>query len=227
MPTGTITALRAQAQDSQRVNVFVDNEFAIGISLTTLGRERLYVGKLLTDEDYARLEQAEQADKAIQTALRFLEARPRSAAEIRERLQRKDFPLEAIDQALERLRELGLTDDAAFARFWVENRQNNRPRGAAALRDELRRKGLDRSLIDDVLSDEALTGDEQSSAWTQARAALRKYAGAPDRATFARRMGGYLQRRGFGFETIRPIIDQLWREIADQSDQEDEYTSNA
>jgi regulatory protein len=221
MPAGTITALQAQAHDPQRVNVFIDRAFAIGVSLNTISRESLYIGKQLTEEDYARLEQAEQADKAVQAAMRLLEARPRSIAELRQRLLRKGFDPATSDQALEQLQRLGLADDASFARLWVEHRQSARPRGAAALRDELRRKGIDRNLIDDVLSDEELTGDEQEGAWTQARAALRKYAGSPDRATFARRMSGYLQRRGFGFETIRPIIDQLWEELSDRPADED------
>ena len=58
---------------------------------------------------------------------------------------------------------------------------------------------------------------------TLARSALRKYAGAPDYTTFTRRLGGYLQRRGFGFEVIRPITEQLWAElkgaVAEQDDQ--------
>src|SRR6266508_798142 len=80
MPAGTITALRAQAKDPQRVNVFVNGEFAIGVSLNTISKEGLYVGEQLSEEDYARIERAEGHDKAFQAALRFLEARPRSAA---------------------------------------------------------------------------------------------------------------------------------------------------
>jgi regulatory protein len=213
MPAGTITALRAQAHDPQRVNVFIDGEFAIGVSLNTITRAGLYVGLALDEAGYARIEQAEGADKAFQTALRFLEARPRSIAEIRERLRRKEFAAEAIDGAVERLSALGLVDDASFARFWVENRQACRPRGVSALRDELRRKGIARDVVATVLSDDTLTGDEAERAMTLARAALRKYAGAPDQATFMRRLGGYLQRRGFGFEVARPILDQLWMEL--------------
>ena len=221
MPAGVITALRAQAHDPQRVNVFVDGEFTIGVSLSTITREKLYVGKVLSEDDHARLEQAENTDKAVHVAIRALESRPRSSAEIHERLRLKGFAPLVIDVALARLRELGLVDDAAFSRFWVENRQAYRPRGANALRDELRRKGIDRSLVDAILDDTTLTGDEHEQAMTLARAAFRKYAGAPDRATFMRRMGGYLQRRGFDFETIRPIVDQLWNEghAASESDE--------
>jgi len=222
MPEGTITALRAQANDSQRVNVFVDGAFAIGVSLATLAKAGLYVGMPISAEEFARLEQVESGDKAFQAALRFLEARPRSIAEVRERLGRKEFAPEAIEAALARLAELGLVDDAAFARFWVENRQACRPRGAGALRDELRRKGIAPDVVAAVLSDDALTGDAAEQAQTLARAALRKYAGSADRGAFTRRMGGYLQRRGFSFEIIRPIIDQLWAEthVALDTDEE-------
>ncbi|MEP7187879.1 MAG: RecX family transcriptional regulator [Roseiflexaceae bacterium] len=222
MPAGKITALRAQAKDAQRVNVFVDGEFALGISLTTITKIGLHVGKQLSAEEFAKLEQTESGDKAYLAALRFLEARPRSIAEVRARLGRKDFAPEAIDAAIARLAELELLDDAAFARYWVENRVAYRPRGAGALRDELRRKGIDADVTAEVLSDNVLTGDESASAWGLARGALHKYAGAQDRNAFTRRMGSYLQRRGYTFEVIRPIVDQLWAEVSAAEDAEDE-----
>jgi regulatory protein len=213
MPAGTITALRAQAKDAQRVNVFVDDAFALGVSLNTISTEGLYVGKVLSDEEYARLEHTESVSKALQAGLRLLEARPRSTSELRDRLRRKDFAEEAIEAAILRLTNLGMLDDAAFARLWVENRQASRPRGLSALREELRRKGVDRTLVEATLSDDTLTGGEDERAMTIARGALRKYAASPNRVTFQRRMGGYLQRRGFGFDAIGPILDTLWNEL--------------
>ncbi len=221
MPAGTITALRAQVKDADRVNVFIDGDFALGVSLSTITKAGLYVGKALNAEEYTRLERLESADKAFQAALRFLEARPRSATEVRERLTRKEYAPEAIDTALARLAQLELIDDAAFARMWVEHRQTIRPRGISALRDELRRKGIAAELAAHVLSDDELTGDEPERALALARAALRKYANAADRPTFMRRMGGYLQRRGFSFDIIRPIVDQLWAEVRGQVDDEE------
>ena len=220
MPAGKITALRAQAKDPQRVNVFIDGEFALGVGLTTITKTGLHVGKQLSAEEFAKLEQIESGDKAYLAALRFLEARPRSIAEVRARLGRKDYAPEAIDAAIARLAELELLDDAAFARYWVENRQANRPRGAGALRDELRRKGIDADVTAEVLNDDSLTGDEAASAWGLARGALRKYAGSQDRNAFTRRMGSYLQRRGYTFEVIRPIVDQLWAEVSEAAEEE-------
>jgi regulatory protein len=217
MPTGTITALRAQVNDSQRVNLFLDGEFAIGISLNTLAREGLAVGQQIDQAVWERLEATEQADRALQAGMRLLEVRPRSIAELRLRLRRKELPAPAVDHAIERLSELGLLDDAAFSRAWVENRRNFRSRGSLALRDELRRKGVARDLIDATLAEadagEDAAEQEAERARSLARTALRRYADAPDRFNFQRRMAAYLQRRGFTFETIRPIIDDLWAEL--------------
>lgn len=213
MPTGKITAIAIQAQDSRRVNIFVDDEFAIGIGLATLAAEGLYVGQPLDEAAWARLEAAGQADKAMLAALRLLDARPRSAAELRQRLRRKEFPPAVAEQAVARLAELGLVDDAAFTRMLIESRQNARPRGQLAIRDELRRKGVSREVIDAAISETDDAEAEQARAMAVARTALRRYADAPDRLSFQRRLGGLLQRRGFSLNLIRPILGTLWAEL--------------
>ncbi len=115
-----------------------------------------------------------------------------------------------------------MLDDAAFARLWVQNRQASNPRGVSALREELRRKGIDRALVETTLSDDALTDSEDERAMMIARGALRKYANSANRAAFQRRMGSYLQRRGFKFETIGPILDTLWGEVQGAAEEETE-----
>jgi regulatory protein len=215
MPAGIITALRPQERDTQRVNIFIDEAFALGVSLDTLTREELYVGKLINEEQWARLEAAESADKAFRAAVRFLQARPRSVAEVRERLQRRQVSTEVIDRTVARLSEFGMLDDEAFARFWVENRNACRPRGPQALRQELYHKGIERDVVDATLSDDELVGDVYTRALTLARGVLPKYAASADRVVFHRRMGGYLQRRGFSYDIIKRIVDDLWREVSD------------
>ncbi|MEI8166524.1 MAG: RecX family transcriptional regulator [Chloroflexales bacterium] len=207
MPPGKITSIAAQAHDSQRVNLFIDGQFAIGLSLATLAQERLYIGQELDELAWLRVEAAAEAERAMSAAARLLDARPRSSAEVRQRLRRKDFTPAAIEQALERLSALGLLDDAVFSRYWVENRQSFRPRGANALRDELRRKGVARDTIAEALAaTDADPEGEAARAEAVARSALRRYAASPDRSTFQRRLGGLLQRRGFSLHTIRPIL---------------------
>ena len=212
MPPGTITALAIQAGDGERVNVFIDDEFAIGISIYVMQDERLHKGKVLSQADWDRLEQAERASKAWNAALRLLEVRPRTEHELRDRLRRKEFPPQQIDTVITRLRELNLLDDEQFAKLWIANRQNLNPLGAQRLRQELRAKGVDRQITEHIIAETTDRESEQLACNEVARRAFHKYSGAPDRATFNRKLGAFLQRRGFSFDTIKPILDELWNE---------------
>ena len=89
----------------------------------------------------------------LEAAARFLEARARSVAEVRRRLGRAGYRVDLIDGAIVRLTELGVLDDEAFGRAWVESRDRARPRGEIALRRELGRKGVDRTIVDELLED--------------------------------------------------------------------------
>jgi regulatory protein len=96
----------------------------------------------------------------LDAALRFLEARSRSVAEVRRRLTQAGYRVELVQGAITRLTELGMLDDDAFARAWVESRDRAHPRGEHALRRELELKGVDRPTIDGVLEDRAGEAEE-------------------------------------------------------------------
>ena len=90
---------------------------------------------------------------AWDTALRLLGVRARSRSEIRERLVRKGFDAETIDDVMVRLDRAGLLDDADFAAEWVRSRHQNSGRGRLALRHELKAKGVDAASIENALAD--------------------------------------------------------------------------
>jgi SOS response regulatory protein OraA/RecX len=97
---------------------------------------------------------SETAPEAVlNAAARFLEARSRSVEEVRRHLNAAAFPPPLVERAIARLVELGMLDDRAFGRAWVESRDRARPRGEAALRRELSLKGLDRETIAAVLAE--------------------------------------------------------------------------
>jgi regulatory protein len=89
----------------------------------------------------------------LEAAARFLEARSRSVAEVRRRLGRAGYRSELVDGAILRLTELGMLDDQAFGRAWVESRDRARPRGEMALRRELSLKGVDRAIVNELLDE--------------------------------------------------------------------------
>lgn len=209
---GTITALVVQKRNKERVNVYLDGEFAFGLALAEA--IKLKKGQTLSDEDIARLKALDEIEVVHERALNLLSHRPRSAEEVRRKLRdsKQEFSDTAIETVIERLERAGLLDDEAFARYWVDNRERFNPRSARALRHELRQKGVSDQVADKVLADL----DEQDAAYRAAQAKVRRYAHA-DEAEFRKRMGGYLSRRGFAYGVVRDVLDRLWDEIQTQT----------
>ena len=205
---GTITALVAQKKNPDRVNVYLDGKFAFG--LAAIEAVRLRRGQALTDADIERLQAADDVEKAREKALRFLGNRPRSEWEVRQNLLKAGYGDATIDRVLERLRSVALVDDAAFAKYWIDNRTQFKPRGEVALRQELRRKGVDREVIDAVLEEGGHADDQ--AAIQAALAKADRYRQLP-RPEFAQKLGAYLARRGFDYETVREAVQAAWQAV--------------
>ncbi|HYN88304.1 MAG TPA: RecX family transcriptional regulator [Ardenticatenaceae bacterium] len=210
-----ITKLEAQQRNKERVNVYLDGTFAFGLAL--IEAARLQVGQELTAAEVERLKQADGYHRAHDRALAYLSYRPRSTTELRRYLQQKEVPDEHIERIVERLTTVGLLDDEAFARFWVENRETHRPRGSRALQYELRQKGVEAEAIETALEEL----DEAESAYRAAEQKRSRFERIADRTTFFRTVGGYLARRGFSWDAARGAAERLWRECQ-SSDIEEE-----
>jgi regulatory protein len=205
---GRITGLRFQKRTTERVNVYVDDQYAF--ALPAVEAAHLKVGQHIDDAEIARLKALDLTAKAYDRALRFLSVRPRSVAEVRRNLEEAGYDEEAIVATLGRLSEHGYLNDVDFAQFWVENRQRFRPKGPQALRQELRQRGVDRETID-----ESLVGLDQSEAAYQAgQARAQRLAGlaAADPVTFRRKLGEFLMRRGFDYAVVEEVVQRLLRE---------------
>ncbi len=201
-----VTALKAQKRNSNRINVYLDDEFAFGLS--RFAAAWLQVGEELSAEKIQELQDLDAQEVANQRALNFLSYRPRSEAEVRKNLQKHDTPEGVITEVLSRLRKNGLVDDTQFARTWVENRSTFRPRGRCALAMELRQKGIRDEAIDEALRDL----DEDKLAYQAAIKQSRRYEGLEWMA-FRQKMSAYLARRGFNYGVAKPVIEQVWSEI--------------
>jgi len=197
-----ITALRFQKRNKNRVNVYIDGAFAFG--LAAIEAARLKVGQTLSEEEIAHLKQADDVERAHEKALNFLSYRPRSTAEVRRNLRKKDLDDDVINAAIGRLERAGLLDDLAFAQYWVDNRKRFNPRGPRALRHELRRKGVSHAIIDEAL----VNLDEGEAVRQAAETGARKLARYESKA-FRRKLTAYLARRGFTYSVIKPVVQEL------------------
>ena len=163
----------------------------------------------------ARARRAAVDDPAIvlDAALRFLEARQRSVHEVRRRLTGAGYRAELVDAAIARLGDLGVLDDAAFAQAWVESRDRAHPRGARALRQELRVKGVEASIAEAVLDErtsdrEDATPDVVAAERLLARSA-RTLARLADPRARRQRAYALLARNGFDSEVARDVATRF------------------
>jgi regulatory protein len=200
-----ITAIQAQKRNPKRVNIYLDGEFAFG--LTRIVAAWLQVGQTLNEEKIAKLQSEEARERAVQQAMLFLSYRARSEKEIRQNLSKHEIPDAVIEDTLERLRRNGFADDKKFAKAWVENRNTFRPRGRRALTLELRQKGIADSIVESVLEDL----DEEALAYEAGQKKVRKLR-AQEWSDFRKKLSAFLARRGFSYSVIAPIVSRLWYE---------------
>jgi regulatory protein len=214
---GTITALEPQERrGGKRVNVFLDGRYAFSLDAeVALG---LRVGEEVTDTTAAAVLERDQLQTALDAALTFLGHRPRSEQEIRRRLARKALPPTIVEQVLARLREYGLVNDEAFARYWVEQRQTFRPRGARLLKAELRQRGVPTDLAAEVAEETEGSADEDAYRAAQKKASQ---LASVDERTFRTRLAQFLGRRGFDWDAIAPTVQRLWEEVSTAEARED------
>jgi len=139
--------------------------------------------------------------------LRKLTGQPRSRHELNQALKAKQVPEAVAHQVLNRMEEVGLVDDAAFAREWVESRQQRRQLSRRALRHELQTKGVDREQIENALST-VDRSDELVAALALAERKIRSMAGLTREVQY-RRLAGALARRGFSGGVTGQVISQV------------------
>lgn len=204
--TKIITALKAQTKNHNRINVFLDGQFAFGLSRIVAAWLR--VGQSLSDEKITSLIAEDQREIAYQRALNFIAVRERSSSEIRKQLTKYNTIPQVIDETLIRLQNNQLVNDENFAQIWIENRSEFKPRSRRALSIELRQKGIDNEIIDQALE----TIDDNDLVFQAALQQARKYS-LLDWQEFRKRMLGFLARRGFSYELSSSATSRAWDEL--------------
>jgi regulatory protein len=204
----TITGLKKGKTRAKRIDVFVDEKFAISLAPETALKEKVSVGQELGKAALEALGEKDRRQRCFNSAVRFIGYRPRSEAEIKQRLAKHGFENDIIEKTLARLKDKGFVDDNAFAHYWVENRDLLRPRGKRLTKMELKRKGLGTDIIEKAVS----AIDEQDSAYRAAVSRARRLDGL-DYNTFRLRLGQYLGRRGFNYGIIKEITEKVWKEL--------------
>ena len=202
-----ITALTLQKKNRNRINVYINDEFAFGLS--KIVAVWLKVGQILTEEKIEQLLSDDEIEVAYQRALKFIAYRIRSEYEVIQRLRKQKTPTDVIDEIIFRLNEKEYLDDEKFANDWVENRIDFRPRSTFMLRQELRQKGIAEHISETILSEL----DDDVLAKKAAEKHIRKIQNIADEKEFREKLYGHLARKGFTYATTAEIISNEWQRL--------------
>ncbi len=213
-PSATVTALKAQKNNPDRVSLFLDGEFALGIHQDLVVKYDLHTGRTLTPEEQAQLEADERLIEAKQCALEYLAHKPRTEGEVRDRLAQDDYEPSIIEQVITRLHELSYLDDETYAHDFVKARFANKSYGPHRLRRDLRERGVDAGLIEEALAGLRDTVDFQEAAHALAEKYWHRVADESHPLKQAKKLQGYLVRRGYDTSMARAAVDTVQNEHA-------------
>lgn len=208
-----ITAIVASPRAQGRFDVVVNGQRLATLSLEVIERLALRVGLPVATLREA-IEHEAAALHTYDRALSLLAARSRSARELEVSLIRKGEEPANVRNAILRLSDAGIVDDASYARQFARSKILGAGHSARRLRRQLASKGVAREIADDavgeVIADENV--DETKLILAAARKKLRTLGGL-DPETRRRRLFAFLARRGFEMTAIRSVCEGLRDEV--------------
>ena len=182
--------------------VYIDGEYALSLDTQTLLEHRIDIGRELDDEELHDLIESSNERRAKEKALWLISYRSHYKKELRDKISRT-CDRQSAEKAVERMEELGLVNDRDYAERCAQTlifTKHMSKRGAAM---ELRRKGIESEIIDEVLDDIEVDEREQIQAVIE-----RKYPKIDDEK-IRRRAVAALQRLGYGWEDIKAVIESF------------------
>lgn len=147
-----ITEIKTQEKHPERVSIFLGGKFWKGVSKEVVLSLNLQVNVAIDATELEKIVYLEEKKKALDYSVRLLAFRGRSTKELESRLGKRGFSEEVQRETIRKLEQLGYLDDLAFAQMWISERFRAKNLGRNRVRRELAFKGVDRAIIDEVLS---------------------------------------------------------------------------
>jgi regulatory protein len=203
-----LTQISEQKRRPNRRNIYLDGKFAFGCNLNVVAKFKLSEGIALSEQQVSDIQLGEVKQDCLDYALKVLERRLHSTSELSRKLTRHEYGATVIGEVIADLDRLGYLDDARFARTKALSAAEHKQHGKRRAMVELIKSGVKgdvaRKALDDVYDDRDTLSVARKLAEKQA-ARLRKL----DPQVARRRLVGMLQRRGFDYEDIQPVIESV------------------
>jgi regulatory protein len=203
-----ITRITEQKRRPNRRSVYLDGKFAFGCNVNVVARFRLREGQTLSADQLRAIETGEVRQECMDRALGYLKMRLHSRSELRRKLMRREYGVSIVDGVLEELARLGYINDTTFARTKALSAAQHKQHGRRRAFMELLKSGVTGEVAGRAVEDVYETHDSLAIARQLAikqAPRLRRL----DPLVARRRLVGMLQRRGFTYDDIRPVVDEV------------------
>lgn len=203
-----ITRISEQKRRPNRRNIYLDGAFAFGCNLNVVAKFRLRERMNLTEQQVREIELGEVKQECFDAALRLLQTRLQSTAEMRRKLMHKEYGDTIVDAVIADLTRLEYLNDERFAKTKAASAAEHKQHGRRRAKIELLKAGVKGDVADRALND---VYDATDSVAVAKQLAMKQ---APrlrklDPLVARRRLVGMLQRRGFDYDAIKPVVDEV------------------
>ena len=196
-----ITRIEQQKKKKNRVSIYIDGEFSLGLYKDTVIKFHLYENKEISPGEISSIKEFEVITDAKEKVRNYISYRERSRKEIKDYLTKRGVKEEVAKEVIADFEKADLIDDHRFAKVWIKDRNKNNPKGNFALKMELKDKGIEESEIENLLQ----SVDEKENARKVFEKAVKKYG---NNKASKEKIFKYLERRGFETQTILSLLKE-------------------
>ncbi len=203
-----VTQITPQKRRENRRNIYLDGSFAFGVNLNVIAKFRLREGMNLSADDVADIARGEVRQECFDRAIRLLESRLHSAGELKKKLARHEYGDAVVDAVIADLTRMNYVDDARFARAKATTAAKHKHHGKRRAYAELIRAGVKSAVAKTALDDVYDSTDPVAEARALAERQVRRLSKLEPMVA-KRRLVAMLQRRGFDYEAIKPVVESV------------------
>lgn len=204
-----ITKIEIQKKNKDRYSVYIDGAYSFGIYENVLIKYDLKKGMKIEEDFLEDVLKKEEQECANNYGLRLLNFKMRTEQEIRRRMKEKEYTEDVIDITIEYLYYLNYLDDEEYARKFIKDKSNLKNMGKERIKRELYAKGIDKEIINIQIEDIVDDDDEYEKAMEMAVKKLETTYKNDDKNAKYRKLGGFLQRKGYSMNIVFKILKEL------------------
>lgn len=202
-----ISKISRQKNNQQRYNIYINDEYSFSVDESTLIKFGLTKGKVLDQFEIDEINYEDEIAKAFNAGLYYLSFQMRSEHEVKKKLLDKGYGESVVLEAIQKLSKLGFLNDETYSKALLESKKRFQKKGPYAIKEDLRKKGIDKSLQDKVLG--TFSYDEQKQLATQLAEKTVKLNSKKTPTQIKQKIQETLLRKGYSFSIVEDVLSDI------------------